>query len=186
MIQIETERLKLIPLDHEMLSIWKNYGRIELEKFLKLCPANWELEDYYQKETQHALETFWHPETKNHFIDFFWYTNWEIILKDTNQSIGGIGFNGRANSVGQNEIGYLIEKNHRNAGYATEALERMIQWAFQDENLKSIVAKTHLDNLESQQVLLKNGFIKLENQDIDKITGKRIINFLLGNPPEKT
>ncbi|MFM1913211.1 MAG: Ribosomal-protein-alanine N-acetyltransferase [Bacteroidota bacterium] len=165
MIEIHSERLRFIPLDNEMLFIWKNLGRPNLEKFLNLNPNNWDIEDYYFKETQDALHNFWSIQTKTNPIQFCWYTNWEIILKSTNQSIGGIGFNGPANLKGENEMGYFIDKKFRNFGYATEATARLIQWASQDSRLKNITAKTFENNLNSRKVLLKNQFELIKQED---------------------
>jgi hypothetical protein len=64
MISIQTSRLQLIPLDHEMLQIWNLLGRESLEKFLNLLPNSWEVEKFYQDETALALRDFWLPMTK--------------------------------------------------------------------------------------------------------------------------
>jgi len=71
MISLKTERLQLIPLDHEMLSIWKNMGRPALEKFLQLKPNSWDIEKFYVQETTLALRDFWLPMTKKFPFDFY-------------------------------------------------------------------------------------------------------------------
>ena len=78
MISIQTSRLQLIPLDHEMLQIWNLSGRESLEKFLQLLPNSWEVEKFYQDETELALRDFWLPMTKKFPLEFTWYTNWEM------------------------------------------------------------------------------------------------------------
>lgn len=165
MIKIFSERLQFIPLDYEMLSMWKNLGRRELEKYLNLKPNPWDIEDYYLEETNHALRNFWTIHTKTNPIQFCWFTNWEIILKSSNQSIGGIGFNGPANADGENEMGYFMDKKFRNFGYATEATARMIEWASQDPKLKTITAKTFQNNLNSKKVLIKNQFEWIKQEE---------------------
>lgn len=167
MISIQTSRLQLIPLDHEMLQIWNVSGRESLEKFLNLSPNSWEVEKFYQDETSLALRDFWLPMTKKFSLEFTWYTNWEIILKEKSCSIGGIGLSGMPNNEGCTEIGYVIDQKFRGSGFATEAVGAMKNWAFKDPDLKIIKAETPIFNLNSQKVLEKNNF---------KIVGEKQIN----------
>ena len=167
MISIQTSRLQLIPLDHEMLQIWSQSGRESLEKFLQLSPNSWEVEKFYQDETLLALRDFWLPMTKKFPLEFTWYTNWEIILKEKTCSIGGIGLSGMPNNDGSTEIGYVIDQKFRGSGFATEAVKALKTWAFKDSDLKIITAETPTLNLHSQKVLQKNNF---------KIVGEKQIN----------
>jgi RimJ/RimL family protein N-acetyltransferase len=167
MISVQTSRLQLIPLDHEMLQIWKHSGRESLEKILNLLPNSWDLEKFYQDETTLALNDFWLPMTKKFPLEFTWYTNWEIILKEKSCSIGGIGLSGMPNNEGCTEIGYMIDQKFRGSGFATEAVKALITWAFKDSDLKIIKAETPTLNLHSQKVLQKNNF---------KIIGEKQIN----------
>jgi RimJ/RimL family protein N-acetyltransferase len=167
MISIQTSRLQLIPLDHEMLQIWSQAGRESLEKSLQLVPNSWELEKFYQDETLLALRDFWLPMTKKFPLEFTWYTNWEIILKEKTCSIGGIGLSGMPNNDGSTEIGYVIDQKFRGSGFATEAVDALKNWAFKDHDLKIIKAETPILNLHSQKVLQKNNF---------KIVGEKQIN----------
>ena len=167
MISIQTSRLKLIPLDHEMLQIWNHSGRKSLEKFLQLEPNTWEAEKFYQDETRVALTDFWLPMTKKYPMEFTWYTNWEIILKEKSCSIGGIGLSGMPNNEGCSEIGYFIDQKFRGLGFASEAVCALKTWAFKDPDLVKIKAETPVDNLKSQKVLQKNNF---------KVIGEKQIN----------
>lgn len=158
MISIQTSRLQLIPLDHEMLQIWSRSGRESLEKFLQLLPNSWELEKFFQEETTLALHDFWLPMTKKFPLEFTWYTNWEIILKEKSCSIGGIGLSGMPNNEGCSEIGYMIDQKFRGLGFATEAVHALKTWAFKDPDLKILKSEIPTLNLNSQKVLEKNNF----------------------------
>jgi len=158
MISLKTERLQLIPLDHEMLSIWKNMGRPALEKFLQLKPNSWDIEKFYVQETTLALRDFWLPMTKKFPFDFLWYTNWEIILTEKSCSVGGIGLGGMPSNEGNTEVGYFIDQKFRGLGIASEALNALKSWAFQDTDLILLRAESPVDNLASQKVLEKNQF----------------------------
>lgn len=154
-------------MDHEMLQIWNHSGRESLEKLLHLLPNAWELEKFFQDETTLALHDFWLPMTKKFPLEFTWYTNWEIILKEKSCSIGGIGLSGMPNNEGYTEIGYVIDQKFRGLGFATEAVRALKTWAFKDTDLKILKAETPTDNLNSQKVLQKNNF---------KIVGEKQIN----------
>jgi RimJ/RimL family protein N-acetyltransferase len=105
--------------------------------------------------------------TKKFPLEFTWYTNWEIILKEKTCSIGGIGLSGMPNNEGSTEIGYVIDQKFRGLGFATEAVDALKNWAFKDPDLKIMKAETPILNLNSQKVLQKNNF---------KIIGEKQIN----------
>ena len=94
MFELHTPRLTLIPLNQAHLLVWHQSGRKDLEKILNLQPNPWKLELFYEQETQQALSNYWIPQTAKFPLDYYWYTNWEIILKDSSCSVGGIGFAG--------------------------------------------------------------------------------------------
>ena len=166
MISLKTERLQLIPLDHEMLSIWKNMGRPTLEKFLQLKPNSWDIEKFYEQETTLAIRDFWLPMTKKFPFDFLWYTNWEIILTEKSCSVGGIGLGGMPSNEGSTEVGYFIDQKFRGLGIASEALNALKCWAFQDPDLILLRAESPVDNLASQKVLEKNQFQRMGQKEI--------------------
>jgi [ribosomal protein S5]-alanine N-acetyltransferase len=158
MIEIYSDRLRLIPLDNQLLTLWHTQSRNAMETKLGLNPSSWQVAEFDQIETEDALINFWLPMTAEHQADFFWFTNWDIILESENISIGGIGFAGFPDQDGVTMVGYFIDGNHREKGYATEALNCLINWAKLEPSLKTIIADTPFFNLPSQNVLKKAGF----------------------------
>lgn len=158
MIEIYSKRLRLIPLDNHLLTIWNIQGRKALAEKLGLNPIEWQMSDFDRNETEDALQNFWLPMTAQNETVFFWYTNWEIVLVSENVSVGGIGFAGFPDQEGVTMVGYFIDGNHREKGYATEALNCLIDWAKSEPCLKTIIADTPFFNLPSQNVLKKAGF----------------------------
>jgi ribosomal-protein-alanine N-acetyltransferase len=57
------------------------------------------------------------------------------------------------------EIGYFLKPSAWRQGYATEVCKRMLQFAFQEALLNEIVASVDANNLASQNVLEKSGFL---------------------------
>jgi RimJ/RimL family protein N-acetyltransferase len=74
--------------------------------------------------------------------------------------VGGIGLAGLPDNEGTSEIGYALDQKFRGQGIATEAVQALTEWAFQDAGLQVLRAETPVDNAGSQRVLEKNRFQK--------------------------
>ena len=157
MFFIESERLKMIPLTHQLLQLL-HADRSAMELSLGLNISNMQIDPFYKNEVDDAMINFWLPKTLEHPEEYLWYTSWEIILKSSNTSIGGMGFAGESNELGEAETGYMIDQQHQNKGYATEALQLLSRWAFTQEKVKAIIVHTFQDNLSSRKILVKCGF----------------------------
>lgn len=157
MFTIQSSRLTLIPLTYNQL-ILSAQNRNLLEQSFGLNPSNMLIDDEFKAEMDEAMQNFWLPNTLAYPDLYPWYTNWEVILKSTNTSIGGIGFGGYPNDYGETSIGYMIDKNHWGNGYATEAVKAALNWGFAFSILKAVNADTPAGNAASQRVLSKAGF----------------------------
>ena len=176
MFFIESERLRMIPLTHELLQLLQT-GRATMEQSLGLTPSSWQVPEFYQKEIDDAMVNFWLPKTLANPDNFIWYTDWELVIKSTYSAIGGIGFNGEPNEKGEAEVGYMIEEGHQNKGFATEALKLMSGWALSQEQVKSVVVHTYNHNLPSVRILEKSGF-EIFNTAEDGLLSFRLVNNL--------
>jgi ribosomal-protein-alanine N-acetyltransferase len=58
------------------------------------------------------------------------------------------------------EVGYILSADFHGQGVITEALERVIQFGFEEMKLNSIEAVIDPENFGSEKVLLKNNFVK--------------------------
>lgn len=154
---IETSRLKLVPLNHEQLLLYKHNP----EALAMSLGTNFQPKHHDPEILPHLIEALdmWIAWTKEHESQFEWYTTWEIILKKENIAIGGIGFSGYPDSEGKSMVGYGLDTRYFGQGYATEALKGLINWAFSHKELNAIVADTLTTGIPSQRVLIKNGFV---------------------------
>lgn len=153
---IETPRLELIAASCEM-------GESELsnrEKFSSLLsaeiPENWPPPDNDETTMKWFLERL-----KENPANHGWLA-WYIILKNDGQgkriAIGGCGFKGAPDENGLVETGYGIMESFHRKGYATEALEGLLKWAFGHPETNTVIAETTTGNYASLGVLLKKGF----------------------------
>lgn len=146
-----------MPLTHEHMLLYKNNPEA-LAKMLGTHYLERQNDPSVANDITEAIE-FWTNQTKNHPEHFEWFTNWEIILKEENVAIGGIGFSGLPDEAGKSMTGYGLDIRYYGRGIATEALQAMITWGFKNKNLRTIIADTPVAHLASQRVLIKNNFV---------------------------
>jgi RimJ/RimL family protein N-acetyltransferase len=164
MFYLETERLKLIPLTHDLLKLYHE-DRPAMERQLGLHPSQMDVDPEYACEVRDALENFWLPQTAAHADRYRWYTNWEIVLKEARLAIGGIGFAGYPDSTRHAEVGFMLDKQFHGQGYAREALEAMVRWAFADDYVLAVVARTHEHNASSRRLLAAAEFVPVHTEE---------------------
>jgi len=158
-IVIETDRLKIIALTLELFDSLLQSNEA-LEKKLGLNPSSEELGAH----TKEAMEGLY-SKAIQHKTSYYWYTNWQIILKTENKSIGSLCFMGEADTNGTVEIGYGINKAYQDKGYMTEAASAICQWALNEPNVQAVTAETEISNIPSHRVLEKCGLIKDHQTD---------------------
>ena len=86
-----------------------------------------------------------------------WYAAWFVELL-TGERIGDLCFKGLS-SEGMVEIGYGFLTDYWGCGYATEAVSAMTNWALEQDTVKRVEAEIETDNIASQRVLEKVGFV---------------------------
>lgn len=96
------------------------------------------------------------------------FESWMIIKKDTMEVIGDLGFKGFNNEEENIDLGYGIIKEERRNGYAEEAVNEIIKWAFSNKIIKEITANCLIENISSINLLNKFNFkqVKIENDMI--------------------
>ena len=115
---------------------------------------------YIEAETDDILKTAYQEMLRgclDHPDQWEWYAIWMIALKDGTH-VGDLCFKG-FNADGSVEIGYGIKEEHQGQGYATEAVNAAVMWAFEQSGVTRVEAETEPDNSASQRVLEKCGFV---------------------------
>lgn len=85
---------------------------------------------------------------------------WLITRKDNaSESVGRIDLGGFSNKKAA-EVAYYIWENNWGKGYAAEALQRVVQFGFNNLALERIQAIVDVRNTASERVLVKAGFEK--------------------------
>ena len=94
------------------------------------------------------------------------YDLWVLIIKSSNVQIGHCGLL-RKNVEGNDEVEliYVIDKKHWGNGFATEIAVRLLDYAFHEKKLDSVIALIKPGNIASEKVARKTG-MKFEKEVI--------------------
>ena len=158
-MKLETENLILYPLTELLIT-----------KILDNEVTDFFTEEWLSEDNRTLLN--WMKDELYQFLPpKIGFTSWIFIEKSTKQVIGDGGYKGNPNSYGEIEIGYEIIESKRKKGYATEAIDALIDWAFTQPEVKYILAKCDPENIPSQNLLKKLGFGFAGLEDSMKIYG---------------
>lgn len=151
---IESDRLTLVAVDDGLIQA-DLQGRAALAAELSAeVPENWPPDLYQRPAMQFTLDALKNDPRLAGWM--FWY-----LLKpaeEASELVGLCGFKGRPDERGSVEIGYSLLPQYRSLGYATEAVSRLVAWAFTHQNVTEVCAETLPHLRQSIRVLEKNGF----------------------------
>ncbi len=154
---LETDRLILRPFqlsDAEKVSLYCN--NIRLAKSTLALPYPYPLESAINWISMHA--DWFNQDIRYEFA---------VTLKKTGELLGAVGLGN--NKVWKNgEIGYWIGEEHWGFGYATEAVTKVIQWAFETLDFHRVYARHFESNPASGKVMIKSG-MTYEGKQIEHI-----------------
>jgi RimJ/RimL family protein N-acetyltransferase len=149
---IRSARLNLISANTELIK--KDIaGREYLAEALDACvPESWPPDLYGPWAMQYVLTQLDDPAEQG-------WSFWYLVTADDVCELAGIcGFKGRPDQSGSVEIGYSILSSYQRRGFATEAVVRLVDWAFSHHNVQEVCAETLPHLSQSIRVLEKNGF----------------------------
>lgn len=159
MIYLETERL-----------ILRDYGEEDFAQYFRLKSdpqTMYYLQDiqlYTQEEAgedfRKVLEDSKRPDRKFYFL--------HMELKDSHEQIGSVGYT----VVSKTPVGKLVGAGYFTypkfwgKGYTTEALQRVLEFAFSEDNVYRVSTGCLAENAGSERVMQKCGMIR-EAEHID-------------------
>ena len=157
---------------------------LETDSLLLRKPAMKDARDIFQyaSDPEVARYVLWEPhrslaETRS-FLRFLrgriragFPSSWVVVLKETGNVIGTIGFIWYSEENRSAELGYSFSREYWNHGYATQALEAVIGAAFRSLPLNRIEAQHDIRNPASGRVMEKCG-LRQEGILRDRILNK--------------
>lgn len=161
MLELQTERLRLIALTLEQLTLYLAAPQ-ELEGELGFPISRAIL----TQTVRGAIGTKVSRMTHAKEALYPWYSYWLIVIPDEVYGAGLAGFKGYPNHLGEAEIGYGIDPDYRSRGYTTETVRSLINWAFEEPDCTSVIAPGTLKtNIASNRVLAKVGMYVYQDTD---------------------
>jgi ribosomal-protein-alanine N-acetyltransferase len=162
MYLLQTERLDLSPLSITQLKLYLEQPN-QLEKELGLPLSRAIMTDIVRRAITMKIEKMAHIEQ----TQSDWYTYWLLTIRNLHFGAGLAGFKGFPDQNGESEIGYGIDPMYQNQGYITEAVRKLIEWAFREPACHSVVAREVKKwNTASQHVMAKVGMkVYRESED---------------------
>lgn len=161
-------------LDHLRLHVGQIRDLLEHMNTTRLDFRRWRLDDarrLYElaKDPELGPRAGWAPHTgvkasADALRDFLMNDcTWAVVLKDTGQVIGAIGYHPYGQSVipiGEDdiEVGYWIGREYWNQGYCTEALNELLRYCRTVIKPNAIWGDHFIDNPASGRVMEKCGF----------------------------
>jgi [ribosomal protein S5]-alanine N-acetyltransferase len=87
------------------------------------------------------------------------YGRWAIIEKTSQEQIGVFMLKPSSRYGRQIELGYSFLKSFWGKGFATESVDGALHYAFENLGLLQVIAIAQIENIASQKVLQKSGFV---------------------------
>lgn len=83
---------------------------------------------------------------------------WYLLRRADRTAVGVGGFKGLPSVDGTVEVGYSVLEAQQRRGYASEAVEGLVAWAFRHPEVTRVIAETYPELVASIGVLAKTGF----------------------------
>jgi|SRR5690606_20186026 len=147
--ELETTRLRLREVvDNDVEEVFFLRSDKDVMKFIPRYPA---------KTKQDALD---HIEVLRKVKESQEGINWAITQKGNDTLIGMIGFYRMNKDAFRAEVGYILHPDYQGKGIISEALQKVMEFGFEQMKLHSITAIIDPENIASEKVLQKANFVK--------------------------
>jgi ribosomal-protein-alanine N-acetyltransferase len=154
-MRILTRRLDLFPCSVEVARAVVS-DKADLEALLGVrVPGDWPARDLREVLPCYAQQLETDPSLHGWGI-------WLMAHRAGRVLIGDLGFKGKPDREGTVEIGYSVLPVYRRQGYAFEAVQALVGWAFAQQSVKRITAACSPDNAPSVRILERLGMQCLE------------------------
>lgn len=99
-----------------------------------------------------------------------------IELKDLHKVVGAVSISGVKLEHKFCSIGWLMNKEYRNQGYAFEAVKCVIDYLFKNYQLNKIKTTIYSGNIASEKLALKLGFIQEGYFKQERYIGEKVFD----------
>ncbi len=166
-MKLTTKRLILRDIKPgDAKNIRKNINNLNVSKYLLAVAHPYKKEDAEWWVNHCAEQQKQNPRTSYEL---------GITIKPNNEIVGGVGISSINKKQKKAEIGYWIAEPYWRKAYVSEAVERLIDFAFDKLSIKKIIIPVFVENKGSNALIKKVGgrFIRVKKKAVKaKSTGK--------------
>ena len=186
---IKKSYLNSIPLTRGMFLLPVSRMHLKDSNLIELL-TSWRNENVHVYPTQFVATTSgtrkWMEHNLLNVLDRILF----LVVDDTGQAIGHIGFNNCINSDMDFEIDNVIrgKSTEKSRGIFSEALKVMIEWARKLMTIESFSLRVMNDNYKAISFYKKNGFIEYSEIALIKTLEEGVVNYkqvINANSPDK-
>jgi RimJ/RimL family protein N-acetyltransferase len=105
---------------------------------------------------------------RRHPMESEWW-NWLVMNRETGQALGSIALGGKPDATGAVLIGYAMYPGLEGHGYATEAVRALMDWVFDQPDVKTVRALAPVWNTPAVQVAEKVGMRPVASDEDDEV-----------------
>src|SRR5687767_1483130 len=95
--------------------------------------------------------------------------NWLVVRRDNRQAVGSVAFAGAPDAAGAVLLGYAMYPGREGRGYATEATQAMVEWAFSQPGVRIVRVLAPVWNTPAVHVAEKVGLRPVGSYEDDEI-----------------
>jgi ribosomal-protein-alanine N-acetyltransferase len=100
--------------------------------------------------------------------ELHWW-NWLVVRRDDRQAIGSVAFAGKPDEAGAVLIGYAMYPGGEGSGYATEATQALVEWAFSQPGVRIVRTMAPVWNTPAVHVAEKVGMRPVGSYEDDEV-----------------
>jgi [ribosomal protein S5]-alanine N-acetyltransferase len=100
--------------------------------------------------------------------ELHWW-NWLVVRRDNREAIGSVAFAGGPDEAGAVLIGYAMYPGGEGNGYATEATQALVEWAFTQPGVRIVRAMAPVWNTPAVHVAEKVGMRPVGSYEDDEV-----------------
>lgn len=155
-LKLHTDRLELWAGTSELAQA-ELADRARLGELLQAqVPDNWPPELFVRNILKFVVRKFKKiPDDQGEWLHWYWILQGEVAADRTLIGLSGFSL---PNSEGEVEVAYSLLEQFQGFGYAREAIGRLVGWAFEQPEIKRVIAQTLPEKTQSIRVLNHNGF----------------------------
>jgi ribosomal-protein-alanine N-acetyltransferase len=161
---LRTERLELTPMSADVIDALL---RGDAPRLRSLTSAEFAAPAAPPPYMADALPAVRERLRKNPEEPRWW--NWLVVRRDNREAVGSVAFAGMPDAAGAVLIGYAMYPAREGSGYATEATQALVEWAFAQPGVRVVRALAPVWNTPAVHVAEKIGMRPVGSYEDDEV-----------------